>query len=398
MKRATLLLCCISLFASCDENDPEDSGVPVMTVEVDRNAFPRDQVRWIYISDANGDVLDAEVVRAGKFTLNAEYLPEQVDVTIYSILNIDNTKTHMLETFKRVPVSKILKVKKLQNPNTIPPQVIGSVSFEIDNYQFDGSSGNLTISNGAFPFNFSPFLVSYENLTMRGFYSLAAGKTNLLFVTPRNGLRAYYWAKNVKAGDALVLDHQNFTDCEYTIGLPYDMYGQALGILNDSLYFIGSTETLPALGQNALSYVDGFDYYSTSLSRYVNGRYCNYTKIGDKVQSIEFPNFQGYLTNTSFENFSYTETESYTYRTSMWTYPGKTIQWLVYGDENPLQVKFLPKQLKESFPNLILGGFTFSGQTLYKHVDDFTYSDLVDARLGVTESSPFHEYYLVNSF
>jgi hypothetical protein len=395
MKRLIVPLLGIWLFAACDEHE-KDPGLPVLTVEMERNAFPREEQKWIYISDADGKLLDSDMIHAGTFTLNHESVPDVVDVTIYTIHDFEQVRTHELITYLRVPTNKTFKIKK-----PLPvffQQPIGAIKFEIANYAGDPSLSYFFISNGGIGINLFPFNTTFENTTVKGFYFMGTSEADLLFTNIRNGQRVYSWARGVHLNDVIQLDHQNFTPCEHTLQLPYSSFGNVMGMINGASYNLGSTYTPPYQSNSVLTYIDGFDYYLTEANSYAFQRLYHYTKSGDPPLSLTMPEYNGHVRNTSITDFDYYETADYSYRVARWFVQNHPLQWQVVGDEGPMQIKFFPRELKESFPDIDPPKFFYSGQTLYKRLDGRTYFDYLDETMGVVEPPKFYEYFSVDLY
>ena len=171
MKQIAFLLS-LTFVVACYKESIE-KGVPVLTVEVEPNAVRRNEMKWIYISEPGGDLIDSDIVHAGSFTLNGDAVPEVVDITVYTIQEFTGFKNHFLVTMRDVPSNRTMYFR--QQPLFNPALVTGAANFEISNWhrmEFSGSS--FFVSSGSPTFNFPSPPVIIEGNVAKGAVNMFA--------------------------------------------------------------------------------------------------------------------------------------------------------------------------------------------------------------------------------
>jgi hypothetical protein len=205
----------------------------------------------------------------------------------------------------------------------------------------------------------------------------------------------YHWVPDVSPNDFVLLDVADFTPYEHTLDLPNEYaMGSVVGHKNGLQYFLGHQYMNFSTGKFSLGYVDGFDYYSTQVSLFSVLNPVMYFKAGTRAESIDLTEDDGVLYNRTMGNFQYMGDPAAQYAVTF-TAQGKSINWDVISGESSFSVRFVPDELKESFPGIGLGDFRFLFMDMKRCLDGRTYDQLVDEYFKVTEAPEFFEYYQV---
>jgi hypothetical protein len=100
MPKAAILYYILSLcllVISCDDDEPQ--SLIIMTVEVTPDAISNGEQKWICLTDDAGNILDEqELVNGQTVELKSTLLPENVDVTFYSVFP-GNYPRHIVSTY-----------------------------------------------------------------------------------------------------------------------------------------------------------------------------------------------------------------------------------------------------------------------------------------------------------
>jgi hypothetical protein len=396
-KPITLIFSAFILLFACDEEKDENKGFSVLTVDVEMNALQRGDMKWIYISEPGGRILDSDIVHVGTFTLNAEVIPETVDVTIYSIVEFGGFKQHSLITIREVAANQTFHFRK---PNAATGNVISGVAnFEISNCDpfepvnnFVASAGS---SNG---FSFPPF-ITINNGVARGSVRLFTELADVLFVARRDQQRVYTWAQNVGPNSVIKLDLDNFTPIDYRLSLPQNFTsGFVAGYKQNLKFHIGSIGYELGYPGPTLGYIDGFDYYETFAGIYQAAYHVNYFKMGSRPSSIVFPLHKGKVVNSSISNFDYFSETSHDYYAANFSGTSQPISWEVIGPSPDFKITFLPKELRESFPSFDLSQLFNHHAESRIYVDGYGYRNFVDSYLDRSKAPKFYEFYQILDF
>jgi hypothetical protein len=396
-KPITLFFCAFIFLVSCDDEKDENKGFPVLTVEVETNALHQGEMKWIYISEPGGPGLDSDILHVGTFTLNAEVIPETVDVTIYSIAEFAGFKQHSLITVRDVAVNQTFHFRKADAPTG--NIVSGIANFEISNWDDLELGNNFFASPGSSNGFGFPSFVTIKNSIARGSVRLFKDVADVLFVARRDQQRVYTWAPNVTPNSSIKLDLENFTPIDYRLSLPLNFTsGSVAGFKQNLRFHLGTIGYESGYPGPTLGYIDGFDYYETFAGIYQMAYSVNYFKLGLRPSSIVFPQHKGRTVNGSISNFDYSSEPSYNYYAAHFTGTTHSVNWEVIGSSPDFKITFLPQQLKESFPSFELSELFSSFVETRIYLDGYTYTDFVQHYLDRSKRPKFYEFYQIMDF
>jgi hypothetical protein len=395
-KRAIFLVALLLVTLACEEK-PENPGLPVLTVEVETNAFSRNKMKWIYISEPGGKILDGEIVHAGTFTLNAAVVPEYVDVTIYTITDFGGQRSHDLVTVRNIPKGQTMKFNR-EMP--VMQLSTGRMSFEISNWNLGNAwSNNFFASPGATSNIFFPELVGLVGNKLLGTVRLFSENANVLFVLNRDNRRLHHWATGVKPNDQVKLDIENFAPFDQYVSLPNKANsGQAWGYKGTSKYHFGNIAYEPDRPGPSLGYLHGFDQYETIVANSSVGLYMNYVKKGSLPESVSFPAHAGTFASASLSKVSYQSAVAYDYYSAFfigWTIP---LRWQVIGGDGEFRITEFPKELKESFKDFATHDVRFDNFELRKRLDGYTYDQFIFDFLNGNAAPQQYEFYQIFAY
>jgi hypothetical protein len=392
MKKIAFVLFLIGVVA-CEKENIE-KGVPVLTVEVEPNAVSRNEMKWIYISEPGGKLIDSDIVHAGSFTLNGDVVPELIDITVYTIQEFTGFKNHFLVTMRDVPSNRTMYFRK--QPLFNPALVAGTANFEISNWhrmEFSGSS--FFVSSGSPAFNFPSPPVIIEGSVAKGAVNMFADVSDLLIVGRRNGQRVYQRAENVSPGSLVKFDLEEFTPIDYRVSLSHTTTsGLVQGFKGNLRYVIGTPGYDLGSSVPTLPYIDGYDYYETVASHY-DGQTTTYHKVGPRPTSIVFPQHKGNVISMGLLDFRYSTDVSYSYYAATFSAMTHPVQWQIIGGSPNFKIKFLPPELKQSFPSISL---SYQFIELRNYLDGYSYEEQIEEFLDPSKAPKYFEQFRVTQF
>lgn len=235
-----------------------------------------------------------------------------------------------------------------------------------------------------------------ENNTYKAVRNIYQDPTDVLITSYRDGERVYTWAQ-AKPGEELVLDLQNFSLYEHvlTVPNPGSILSSTIGMNNDgSRFLLANISSHSFQDPPTIGYVDGFDYYITRLCIWKNARNYSHEKLGERVESLDFPNYTGTVTDNSIRSFQYSESEPYSWGVGYWYLTDHDFAWTIHGNESSqLKINFIPREVAKNIPNLTLSDFNFLRFVLYKRLDGVTFQDHFDQSFGVKEENKFFDFF-----
>jgi hypothetical protein len=404
MPKAAILYYILSLcllVISCDDDEPQ--SLIIMTVEVTPDAISNGEQKWICLTDDAGNILDEqELVNGQTVELKSTLLPENVDVTFYSVFP-GNYPRHIVSTYKDIPSMKHILIKPGEaGPGISDPLPLGQATYLIHNFPTMWNteseiyeSVNINTGITYYQAHVSTAVVNNTYKAVRNIYK---DPTDVLITSFRDGERVYSWAQ-AKPGEEIVLDLQDFESYNHvlTIPNPGSVLSSTTGRNNDGSSFLLSTTSSSSFqDQLTIGYIDGFDYYFTRLSVWKNDRDFSHVKQGERVESLDFPDYTGTVADASITSFQYSESEPYSWGVGYWHLSDHDFTWTIHGDVNSqLKVNFIPRVIAKNIPGLALSDLKFSRFFLYQRLDGVTFHDHFDQSFGLKEESRFYDFFEV---
>jgi len=399
---SSLLLCLLVI--SCNDSEPE--RLMIMTVEVAADAITNGEQRWICITDEVGNILDEQQLVNGKsFEMTSAFVPEYVDVTFYSLFPA-NLPRHIVSTYKDIQTKKHILLKPGENsPEISAPVPLGQATYVIHNFpamwetELDIYEA-VTFSTGTF---YSTAYVStgVENNTYRAVRNIYQDPTDVLISSYRDGERVYTWAQ-VSPGEEVILDLQNFKLYENVLAIPNpgSVLSSTTGMNNDgSRFSLGNISSHSFQDPPTIGYIDGFDNYVTRLCIWKNDRDFCHVKLGEKVESLDFPDYSGTVTDNRITSFQYSESEPYSWGVGYWYLIGHDFTWTIHGSENSqLKINSIPREVAKNIPNLKLTDFNFLRFIFYERLDGITFQDHFDQSFGLKEENKFFDFFEIEQY
>ena len=373
---SSLLLCLLMI--SCNNNEPE--RLTVMTVEVAADAISNGEQRWICITDEVGNILDEQqLVNGRSFEMKNTFVPEYVDVTFYSLFP-GNYPRHIVSTYKDIQSMKHILIKPGEaDPQISEPLPLGQATYVIHNFptMWNTESDIYEAVNFNTGTTYDKAYVSSEvvNNTYKAVRNIYQDPTEVLITSYRDGERVYSWAQ-AKPGEELVLDLENFKLYNHvlTIPNPGSVLSSTTGKNNDGSSFLLGTSSPSFQDPSTIGYIDGFDYYFTRLSVWKNDRNFSRVKQGERVESLDFPNYSGTVTDNNIMSFQYSESEPYSWGVGYWHLPDHDFTWTIHGNVNSqLKINFIPRVIAKNISDLTLSDLKFFRFSLYKRLDGVTF-------------------------
>ena len=396
MLYSSLLLCLLMI--SCNDNEPE--RLIVMTVEVAADAIANGEQRWICVTDEVGNILDEQQLVNGKsFEMTSAFVPEYVDVTFYSLFP-ENSTRHIVSTYKDIQSMKHILVKPSDaGPGISEPLALGQATYVIHNFPAMWNTESdiyAAVSYNTGTTYYTAYVsTEVENNTYKAVRNIYQDPTDVLITSYRDGERIYTWAQT-KPGEEVVLDLQNFNlyDHVLTVPNPGSVLSSTTGKNNDgSSFLLGNTSSSSFQDPPTIGYIDGFDYYFTRLSIWKNARNFCHVKQGERVESLDFPNYTGTITDNSITSFQYSESEPYSWGVGYWNLPDHDFTWTIHGNEkSQLKINFIPRVIANSIPDLTLSDLHFFRFFLYKRLDGVAFQDHFDQSFGLKEENKFFDF------
>jgi len=240
-----------------------------------------------------------------------------------------------------------------------------------------------------------------ENNTYRAVRNIYQDPTDVLITSYRDGERVYTWAQ-VSPGEEVILDLQNFKLYENVLAIPNpgSVLSSTTGLNNDgSRFSLGNISSHSFQDPSTIGYIDGFDYYFTRLCISKNDRDFCHVKLGEKVESLDFPDYSGTVTDNRITSFQYSESEPYSWGVGYWYLIGHDFTWTIHGSENSqLKINSIPREVAKNIPNLKLTDLNFLRFILYERLDGITFQDHFDQSFGLQEENKLFDFFEIELY
>jgi len=383
----------VFLFQNCssekDEPNPEPLGL--VTVHRDANHDAGLSV-WIFVSDDNGDILDATPIQPDStITLTAKTPPDFVNVTIYYEPNV-SVMNHDFYTWANVPRGEEIIIK---NPShsSLPP-VKGTATINIQNcnpFDFFVMSDGIGYSQAECEIN--PPISAVIDLRR---------ESARVLVDSHNpaGEPVYGWIDNVTNGGTYTVDYNDLTPYPKTVTIqPAASIAIEIDARNtadpEPGYRMFNTGYPRNSGESAakFGYVDGFeDYrlwgYSTKdMTTYYHYTYFEVYGASIPLQ-ITLPQNSFTVSTSSIADFTFNYSSTSTFSIHFWRKGtnNQSTNWIVYSDKSAIPpFKKLPEEFTALYPSISLNDLKYYQSSFMKYEDGYSYKQFRENTIAGTK-------------
>ncbi len=342
---------------------------------------------WIIVHDENGNILDYSKYKNGdklSFEAPKDSVSDNLRITILNSFyhTSEGQKKFFLETFPNVPKKSIWNFNS-SIPNTnalLQNPIVGKFNINVNNIP-EVKNHTLTGDNIILTTNTT---ISDSNQLVINNVDLHERNTYFLSILDGNNDLKYTFIKNVKDGDTLNLDYENFQnfDSYLNVNLPPNKYlSTPLSVIayekdlnqNSGVYTLNhrydSSYWNVGLNYIKIGYLDIFEKYKVDFQLALEGYVYKYRKEGSKTENLivpEKPNFT--YEDSSIYDFSFSIDEDYIRKVNTWKYDSEssTIVWQIFSDSKAnLNFNKLPIEITEAYPEMNIDSMKYKSTSIY---------------------------------
>ncbi len=399
-----------------ESNDPSDpmgedpgtlSPVVYFTLEVEDGRDTSNTDDWIIIYTENGNLLDFKPFESSEnlsFEALESVLTDQLIITFFSQRSGGGNTLNNFSTYPEITRGSRWILKEPDAVTQTRGNVIGDFDVTITNVPgvvlfnasdaFGGLTGSSSSTNSSTSINLSLF----EN-----------GGEYLLAILDGNKNSKYTFIDNLKDGDNITLDYNQFTsfNSETTISLPAsgEYFSSVFAYEDDQEYrhsggfhlnkiytFLNDDVNLNPL---PIPFLDRFNRYRTEFIFTTNDYRYSFLEYGNKPEKIEIPeNPVMTVENTSISDFRFSTNFSFFYKTGNWRFSSGTLDldwvstsWnIISSDTFTGDVGAIPQEILQQYPLINLSEITYSSTRLYLNN---TYSNFILQKFIDPNFNPF---------
>jgi hypothetical protein len=392
-----LFLSCAGAFLSgCNNDDDEPTVLPqtILTLKVDQD-YGQQGDRWIFASDENGEILDAQPYADGQtVTLTSEKHPDKINVTLFSYVVYETKNTQIsFYTWGDVASGTTLHFKTIKVDNPSNPES-GEATIRVSNYTGTAIVG---ISNG---YGFS-YGGSISNGNLEVDLSFYGVPSDILLYGWRSEVPVYYLATGVKSNDVIERDFMtDFTPYPHQFQLNFPGQNSALiqgydakKSLNITLMDTSAPNNLsdhPVIG-----YLDGFDSYDMTVTNVHENGSTTYHQKGAIDFSFDMPTYTFSLSDNTLQNFSFNFSHDYTYHTALWSHvAGKEYTWWTVNAPSGYAVKGLsiPSEIMAKYPRLDMNNLDYASLNFTEVIKGRSYEEFLPGATVANADGAVEDY------
>lgn len=337
------------LFACGDDSD---RGVSYFEVAVEEGYIPAGSDAWVFIHNANGEVLDAKMISNGKVTRFQSHTPEsKISVTIANAHAAEGTHPPVcgLKSYLGVntPAQWILKKNETSTVNC--GDIKGTVNITINDPGVGEVYASCLSTPGSFSWPDNSFSTS-TSLVYRPMEVKTLCDDLFLYIMGKDHQPRYKLLDDITPGtynftlnDLSVFDH--VIEISYPKPTWSNLTVKALeasqSVYDPATFINYDTKSVfeTDLPVARAGYLNKFTRYVTAMDVfYLDSHRFQYSEAPGIPASIDLPlNFNPVVTNKSFVSYKYTTNQEVDFRESFFVYfslvqSEYTIEWLVFAD------------------------------------------------------------------
>lgn len=402
------------LLWSCSDNEPELNDFEIEVAHY----YQGDQIdAWVFFHDKEGKLLD-QVQFTDRQSLKIPTLAsadKRVTVTLMRVLrNLNGDPSFYAESYLNVgfPAKWNLGVF-----TPILELVCGGVNGQLDLTLEDdqlGSLNDVKVSSLKDIYSPNPTESTMSTFKFSPFPIVAnCASSFFLYARDKNGNPKYKFMENVQPGFfTFSLSDFNTFDKVIEVSFPPNAIAylvvkafdagksiHAEGYLTNGAF--GSFFDGFPISSYKVGYLDRFPKYRTTLYaryyKYLEYNYAlRYEAVGSAPESISFDsNFTPEVTNTSFNQYSYTTNKPIIFKAISFIYSpalpstDSYIDWIAFSEETLAKhPKEMPKSFIEKYPNFYLSKLELRSSSFYTQYNTFN-EELAIRFEGVLEKESF---------
>jgi hypothetical protein len=390
---AVVLLCCFSVFTSCEK---DEAPISFLTVDLTRAA----EGEWVFATNEKGELLDivrVDLTNKGIRQFKTTKRFSSIDVSFLSAYRTDQGFfAYYGSTYRNVPSSQTVDAGyPVENGfgNSTP---LGSIQLTVNNYP--GSLKDVWMNTGRGPVSPDDITLTAQRITAN--FEVFEKSKWLLIASMRDGVPVYY-RHELQAGNTSAEVHFNsFAPMENTQTLSLKGPATVSGIAASGslmpitfLYHYNYEDGSPI----AIGTVPGFPRYITLLSK-TEQTYC---KVGAPIAASEnveakFINYTLDATDRNLKTFTFNFSDAYDYkRASASTGDGSVAgSWGVYAsaDDEARMLFDFPSEILNEFPEMRNAEWREGSISIYKSLNGSrTYSDFLNSELSFIYKSEYEQ-------
>lgn len=375
------LLYCVSLFillfaVACSEDspDPEVEKENVFSLALGENQS--DQI--LLLSDEQGNVFRVDTLLSGTthtYETEVDSLGATINVHLLSF-GASRISSHLM-----VPKGAAWNIKDRPRFDRVGEAFVSVTNFPRPKIgqlfpNATNSKEDLAIIGGLQTFGQSD--LQWDSVVFR---MRLAQETDTLLIgnTNENGNARYIKINNVRPDDMLSFDfNEDFVPYETSLVYEHDGLGEVFsevlghkpGIEPQIISSRFGTQTTQDVTQ--LSYIDGYDYYTSFITVQSNFVLRKYFKVGEPVASsdIEFPTTAPEVQDNTYDNLTLANTSEYQWVTTAFSNNNVSIEVTApvsFARQGLLNASTIPENLLNGNPQLF-DGLTLSQIKLYNNL------------------------------